>query len=73
MRHGPAEFRPFDGPSDAQLRPQWEGLHEKAETLWRLEDRVVSQDSMGTIWRHSTPTAGTPPKLALTPCWPPCT
>jgi hypothetical protein len=49
MRHGSAEFRPFDGPSGAQLCPQWEGLHDKAETLWRPEDRVVSQDSMGTI------------------------
>jgi hypothetical protein len=49
MHHGPAEFRPFDGPSGAQLRPQWEGLHDKAETLSRQEDRVVSQDSMGTI------------------------
>jgi hypothetical protein len=61
MYHGPAEFRPFDGPSGAQLRPQWEGLHDKAETLWRPEDRVVSQDSTGTIveaqrayCRHST-------------------
>jgi hypothetical protein len=49
MRHWPTEFRPFDGPSGAQLRPQWEGLHDKAETLWRPDDRVVSQDSMGTI------------------------
>jgi hypothetical protein len=49
MRHGPAEFRPFDGPSGAQLCLQWEGLHDTAETLWRLEDREVSQDSMGTI------------------------
>jgi hypothetical protein len=49
MRHGPAEFHPFDGPSGAQLRPQWEGLHDKAETLWRPEDWVVSPDSMGTI------------------------
>jgi hypothetical protein len=49
MRRGPAEFRPFDGPSGAQLCLQWEGLHDKAETLWRPEDRVVSQDSMGTI------------------------
>jgi hypothetical protein len=49
MRHGPAGFCPFDGPSGAQLRPQWEGLHDKAETLWRPKDRVVSQDSMGTI------------------------
>jgi hypothetical protein len=61
MCHGPEGFRPFDGPSGAQLRPQWEGLHEKAETLWQPEDRVVSQDSMGTIaeaqcayCRHST-------------------
>jgi hypothetical protein len=49
MRYGPTEFRPFDGPSGAQLRLQWEGLHDEAETLWRPEDRVVSQDSMGTI------------------------
>jgi hypothetical protein len=49
MRDGPAEFRQFDGPSSAQLRPQWEGWHDKAETLWRPEDWVVSQDSMGTI------------------------
>jgi hypothetical protein len=61
MRHGPAEFRPFDGPSGVQLRPQWEILHDKAETLWRPEDQVVSQDSIGTIveaqrahCRHST-------------------
>jgi hypothetical protein len=27
----------------------WEGLHDKAETLWRPEDKMVSQDSMGTI------------------------
>jgi hypothetical protein len=38
MRHGPAVFH-----------PQWEGLHDNAETLWRPENRVVSQDSMGTI------------------------
>jgi hypothetical protein len=49
MRHGPTEFRPFDGPSGAQLCPQWEGLHDKAETLRRPEDLVVSQDSMETI------------------------
>jgi hypothetical protein len=49
MRHGPAEFRSFHCPSGAQLRPQWGGLHDKADILWRLEDRVVSQDSMGTI------------------------
>jgi hypothetical protein len=49
MRRGPAEFRPFNGPSGAQLCLQWEGLHDKAETLWRPEDRVISQDSMGTI------------------------
>jgi hypothetical protein len=49
MRHGPTEFRPLHGPSGAQLRLQWEGLHDEAETLWRPEDRVVSQDSMGTI------------------------
>jgi hypothetical protein len=33
MRHEPAEFRPFDGPSGAQLCPQWEGLHDKAGRL----------------------------------------
>jgi hypothetical protein len=49
MSHGPTEFRPLDCPSGAQLCPQWEGLHDKAETLWRPKDRVVSQDSMGTI------------------------
>jgi hypothetical protein len=49
MRRGPAEFRPFDGPSGAQLCLQWEGLHDTAETLWRPEDRELSQDSMGTI------------------------
>jgi hypothetical protein len=49
MRRGPAEFPPFDGPSGPQLCLQWEGLHDKAETLWRPEDRVVSQDSMSTI------------------------
>jgi hypothetical protein len=49
MRRGPAEFRPFDGPSDAQFCLQWEGLHDTAEALWRPEDREVSQDSMGTI------------------------
>jgi hypothetical protein len=49
MRRGPAEFRPFDGPSGAQLCLQWKGLHDTAETLWRPEDQEVSQDSMGTI------------------------
>jgi hypothetical protein len=49
MRRGPAEFRPFDDPSGAQRCLQWEGLHDTAETLWRPEDREVSQDSMGTI------------------------
>jgi hypothetical protein len=49
VRHGPTDFHPFDGPSGAQLRPQWEALHDKAETLWRPESRVVSQDGMGTI------------------------
>jgi hypothetical protein len=48
-RRGLAEFRPFDGPSGAQLCLQWEGLHDKTETLWRPEDRVVSQGSMGAI------------------------
>jgi hypothetical protein len=38
MRHGPSVFP-----------PQWDALHDKTETLWRLENRVVSQDSMGTI------------------------
>jgi hypothetical protein len=33
MRHGPTEFRPFDGSSSAQLRLQWEALHDKAGNL----------------------------------------
>jgi hypothetical protein len=49
MCHGPAEFRPFDGPSGAQLSPQWEALHDTAGALWRPEFRTVSQDSIGTI------------------------
>jgi hypothetical protein len=50
MRHGPEEFHPFGGPSGAQHCPQWEGLHDKAETLWRPEDRVVSPR---TAWAPS--------------------
>jgi hypothetical protein len=49
MPHGPIGFRPFDGPNSAQLRPQWEAMHGKADTLCWPESRVVSQDSMGTI------------------------
>jgi hypothetical protein len=33
MRGGPEAFRPFDGPSDEVLRPQWEALHSDAGDL----------------------------------------
>jgi hypothetical protein len=49
MWHRPVEFRPFDGPSVAQLCTQWEALHDKADTLWRPESRGDSQDNIGTI------------------------
>jgi hypothetical protein len=49
MWHGLIEFCPFVGPSGAQLRLRWEALHDKADTLWRPESQVVSQDSIGTI------------------------
>jgi hypothetical protein len=51
MRHAPIEFRPFDGPSGAQLRSQWEALHDKADTLWRQESRVVSQGTIAEAQR----------------------
>jgi hypothetical protein len=73
MWHGPIELRPLDSPSGAQLRQQWEALHDKANTLRRPESRVVSQDSMGAPSRkHSALTAGILLKLAPTACWPPC-
>jgi hypothetical protein len=49
MRHRPTEFRPLDVPNSAQLCLKWEAFHGKANTLWRLEIQVVSQDSIGTI------------------------
>jgi hypothetical protein len=33
MREELEAFRPFDGPSGALLRPQWEALHEGAGDL----------------------------------------
>jgi hypothetical protein len=30
-------------------KPKWEAVHDKSDTLWRPELRVVSQDSMVTI------------------------
>jgi hypothetical protein len=49
MRHGPAAFRPFGGPSGEQLRPQWASLHSGAGDLWPPEFQEVSPDSLGTI------------------------
>jgi hypothetical protein len=49
MRHGPEAFRPFDGPSGEQLRPQWASLHSGAGDLWPPEFQEVSPDSLGTI------------------------
>jgi hypothetical protein len=42
IRHGPAEFRPFDGPNGASVHPQWEDLHDKAGALWWLKFLVVT-------------------------------
>jgi hypothetical protein len=49
MLNGPEAFRPFDGPSGAQLRTQWASLHDRAGTLWPPEYREVSPDSLGTL------------------------
>jgi hypothetical protein len=50
MREGPEAFRPFDGPSGALLRPQWEALHDRgAGDLWKPELREVNPDRLGHI------------------------
>jgi hypothetical protein len=49
IREGPEAFRPFDGPSGALLRPQWEALHEGAGDLWKPELREVIPDRLGLI------------------------
>jgi hypothetical protein len=60
MREGPEAFQPFDGPSGALLRPQWEALHEGAGELWKPELREVNPDfpghiteAQGTYTRHA--------------------
>jgi hypothetical protein len=37
---------------------------------WRT--RWSARTAWAPSWRHSAPTAGNHPNLALTPCWPPC-
>jgi hypothetical protein len=49
MLTGPGAFRPFDGPSGAQLRTQWASLHDGAGTLWPPEYQEMSPESLGTI------------------------
>jgi hypothetical protein len=45
MATGPAEFRPFEGLSGAQLRPAWQALHAECEDLWDAElSEVTDQD-----------------------------
>jgi hypothetical protein len=42
MRHGPGEFRPFDGPILPHLQSLWEILHGGAAGLWPEETRALN-------------------------------
>jgi hypothetical protein len=49
MSSGPAEFRPFQGPSGDKLRLMWEGLHDAGGGLWTPGERAVDDNSLRTM------------------------
>jgi hypothetical protein len=49
MHGGPEAFRPFDGPSDEVLRPQWEALHSEAGVLWKPNLMEVNPERLAHI------------------------
>jgi hypothetical protein len=49
MRHGPGEFRPFDGSIRPRLQSLWEILHADAAHLWPEETRALTSSVIRNV------------------------